>query len=443
MNLTISVVDVGTGNPVPYVGFAVNGGTVQQSDKNGVFTVAVTDSDNITVSDVGYSTFTVPVAIIEENNSVIQLSRLTSYLPAAVVTPQSADKTGGSLLPLGLGVLALLALSSGKKSVGAVKKTKLLPIALLGVGGYLLLTKKPGAQTATTTTPVKPGTVPAPGGGLPLNPGGLLDIFKNLFGGGGGSTPPPDTTLPPLATVTPPLDPIFTGPIDPGSGVGPIFTTPPDSGGWDSPPVDIATDYSSPVSSSRELQNMAGVPSPGLLGIGVLGAMALLSRPKRGMGGFDASGLIIPGVLVVGGYLLFKNFFGKSTSPADQQTIKSIQDSVDQAAQVEAPSFSDAQYTGAANAVYNLGLNEPFFGDNFDQMLSTVTNVVKSLTDWLKIKQAFGIREASSGFFSSCNFTGMACPTFDLDAFLKNVWDQSHTSQLNSFFSQNSINYSL
>jgi hypothetical protein len=196
--ITIDVVDNANGQPLPGASVSVNGKAYGQTNGDGVIDVDCGDSDMVTISYVGYDTYSMIAGVIEESGQV-QLSKNGSALPAVVVTPA---KTTGLVGLAVVGGILLLSSSRKKKMSGVSKKQGVgIAVGLLAVGGIYLLTKK-SAATNVQQQPNAP-FVPAGGaqkpilqqGGNVLTAGsGILNSILKLFGGGASQPSSPAYT---------------------------------------------------------------------------------------------------------------------------------------------------------------------------------------------------------------------------------------------------------
>lgn len=154
--ITFSVVDVSTGEPLSGATVSVNGMAQASTSKSGSVTINAETTDMVTVSFIGYDSFSL-MAGMAEDDSQVQLSRTNSSLPAAVVTAKNKEKLDAGTIGL-LVIAGLAVVSSGKsRSVSGVTKSDktMLIIGAVVLGGIYLMTRK-------TTTPVSyPQTYPA------------------------------------------------------------------------------------------------------------------------------------------------------------------------------------------------------------------------------------------------------------------------------------------
>lgn len=166
---------------------------------------------------------------------------------------------------------------------------------------------------------------------------------------------------------------------------------------------------------------------------------------KRRIGKFDYEKLIVPGALLVGGYLVLNKLglFGSPASAANNAAIDQSTGTTVAAAIVVAKSkgitqtIDDLQLSGIATYIYDSGSSP-----DQDQVVSTIMEV-QNIADWLRLIQLFGTKQASADFWSTCNWLGFNCQSLDLPSFLRLQLDAGHLSAINSFFQSIGINYSL
>lgn len=429
--ITIDVVDSMSGTELPGATISVNGSSVGMTDQNGVYTIEnANESDQITVSYIGYSPYTINAGIIE-GTAQVQLAKSSDTLPTVTVTP--SPKSNSALLWILGGGLAVAMLSGNKKSVGASKKNKnlLIGAGVLGVGAVYLMTRPSSA--------VPPATVPSTSQMIAnkaasTNPissllSNLSPTLKSLFGG--SSTPAPGTP----GSFTPVS--VDTGNATSSDDISPSF------------------DYDTVDPGSASSLDFSG--APGMSGIGDVssylpyilagGALLLLTgKSKKKIGSTDFSSYIIPVGVVVGGYLVLSNLnlFGNSpTAKNNDQVASGSASSIATAIQNEIANggfatYSPANYQSWANDIYTqLQTGTP----DETQVIRDVTQA-NTLLDWLYIKQAFGTKSFNTGnWLSLCAFAKMNCTTLDLDSAMKASMSQSSIDQINNYFSSQNINY--
>lgn len=158
----------------------------------------------------------------------------------------------------------------------------------------------------------------------------------------------------------------------------------------------------------------------------------------------DYSKYIVPVGIVVGGYLILKQFglFGGGAAAAN---AKGITDSAaagaasaianDKAAGGFA-TITTSEAAGIANQIYNAGISE-----DQDTIVRQLIQA-NTLQDLLLIIQNFGTKQAGGlmcslfGFSSSCN-------TYDLPSWVRATLDAQHLATLNGYLYDQNINYSF
>lgn len=193
-----TVTDVTTGQGIPSATIAVNNKPIGVADVGGSFSIQLESYDDlITASSVGYNALSLPAYQVQESG-LMQLGLADSTLETAVVTAKKKNVTPW----LVLAGLAVVAGSSSRKGtghqVGALKGSSLVPVALLGVGAYLMLRPKTPVYTPYPAPTTYPSPTPiTPGNGSIFTPGNvssLLDIFKGIFGSSSASENTPSGT---------------------------------------------------------------------------------------------------------------------------------------------------------------------------------------------------------------------------------------------------------
>ncbi len=193
-----------------------------------------------------------------------------------------------------------------------------------------------------------------------------------------------------------------------------------------------------------------------LVGGGGLLFLLLASSKKKGrsVGAIDidwqkialAAGISIGAYFLVLRPILIK--LGIIDGPKDatqQQTDQAQQASLDKAKQDAAAAgkpgatYADVAYAGWANDIYNEGIAG---STDADRIVGVVKNV-KTEVDLYSLIKAFGQREVSTAFWSTCNFLGFRCPSLDLNSFLNQVLDGDQLQQINNYLSTQGINYSF
>lgn len=158
----------------------------------------------------------------------------------------------------------------------------------------------------------------------------------------------------------------------------------------------------------------------------------------------DYSKYILPVGIIVGGYFLLKHFdlFGDSANTANNNanaatTAAGVQASLQQAAAAGGfATLTDAQAAGIANAIFTAGINQDA------QTAKTQIIQANTLTDLLKIIQAFGVKNAATDTFSTCYLFGIGCQNYNLSAWLHLPFmDTATLNQINNYLSNQGINY--
>lgn len=188
--------------------------------------------------------------------------------------------------------------------------------------------------------------------------------------------------------------------------------------------------------------------------IGGLALLALLlyyaTQKKGKVGGMSQSdwlGLALKVGIAAGVFFLvlvplLKKFGLWGQSAQADANLKAVDDSLKQVQQQggtqAAATKTDAEYTGMANQIYELGGEDPV-----DQVkVRNIVIQVNTLTDMLNLVKAFGTRKVGGAFFSLCGFFSVNCPEMDFDTFIKAVApDQVNT--INSYLSSTGINYHI
>ena len=190
-----------------------------------------------------------------------------------------------------------------------------------------------------------------------------------------------------------------------------------------------------------------GVIDPVYL-LGALGAVEVMESKKS----FDWTSLILPGDIIIGGYLLITNI-GKLL-PSNASTPNNASVAANQSAVAATlkttiaagtnPTISSAQATGAANAIWATGESaNPLSDAQMQSVMWDTINNVNNLADLLMIIQAFGTKQVSSSSpnYSFCSLLGINCPAVDLPGYLNLVLNANYLGQINSFLSSTNIAY--
>jgi CarboxypepD_reg-like domain len=499
-DIILDVVDSMSNTPLPGATILINGVAVGETDLNGVYQLVNPNSaDQITVSYVGYSPYTIAAGIIE-GSAQIQMARGTDTLPTLTVTPSPASP---NYLPwiIGGGV-AIALLSGGKKSVGAKgNKTGLyIGAGALGLGAIYFMTRPaasaPSTPTALTTQQMVANKAAASN---PLT--ALTSLFPSLSKLITPSTPAPGTpgSFTPVsvdtsnATSSDDISPSFDADtVDPGAASSLDFSSAPGMSGMGAMYTgkkfgrvgakysgqkvyrlqsNLGTDQDDDdYPARRRKHNLYGTMGDGddddlpqknrihKMKLGAIpmllpyaaaavGAAALLSKKKR-IGDTDYSKYIIPiGIVGAGIYILSETgLFGNSANAQNNNqvasgSVSSIASAI--SAEIAAGGFTTlttANYQSLANDIYN---NIQSGNPNQDQVVQDVIQS-NTLLDWLYIKQAFGTKSFNTGsWLSLCAVAQVNCTTVDLDSALKATLDATHIATINNYFSSQGINYSI
>lgn len=155
---------------------------------------------------------------------------------------------------------------------------------------------------------------------------------------------------------------------------------------------------------------------------------------------------IIPlGVLALLGYGLYKlGVFGNSgggagnpdaTASAGAQSLTAL------AAQGQKPSLTTSQLEQMANSIYEFLLESPPDQDSVVEQVEFVNNTA----DVVSLVNQFGNRKAQSlsSVVSDCYIIGLNCPQYTMGGLMHAVMDDDHIAEINQFFVDNGINYSI
>lgn len=178
--------------------------------------------------------------------------------------------------------------------------------------------------------------------------------------------------------------------------------------------------------------------------IAVLAALSSKGKPKVSGPGGEYAQYILPVGLVIGGYLVLKNFglLGNNATSQDNakttaQVQATTQSSIDQATAAGGfATLSDAQVQGLADDIYTKGIDSTLDQDGIVNDVIQVNTTV----DLLKLIQAFGTRNMSTGGVL-CSLFRVNCTAVDLPSFIKGLLDAAHVQKINGFLSAQQINY--
>jgi hypothetical protein len=128
----------------------------------------------------------------------------------------------------------------------------------------------------------------------------------------------------------------------------------------------------------------------------------------------------------LGLYLLYFLFFRRKQSDvAEQQALQ-------QEGSSSAATYPDSQFYGWANrlenAMFDIGTDENAIFEVFGSL--------RTNGDFIKLKQAFGVREYSGGFLP-----GFVSPDLGLDGWIQQELDGSEINELNAILQRKGITY--
>lgn len=162
----------------------------------------------------------------------------------------------------------------------------------------------------------------------------------------------------------------------------------------------------------------------------------------------DYAEYILPVAAVIGGYFLLKNFglFGGGAAAQNASSIQSstaagVTNALQQAkAAGDVATLNASQAAAIANNIYNAGVADPADQDTIQNQIIQAN----SITDLLNIIQAFGTKQAGGAMCSIFGgFLSATCGTYDLPGWIRANLDASHLSSVNTFFSNQGINYTF
>jgi hypothetical protein len=204
------------------------------------------------------------------------------------------------------------------------------------------------------------------------------------------------------------------------------------------------------IPAGSGFQEIPGTALATICGLGCAACMPpspILSGVKK----FDWTSLIVPGVVIAGGYLLAKNIglFGGAAASNNTaiaaQTAASNQQSLQQSISQGSPkTLTDAQYNSLATDIFNQGLSmvgQPSSRAQDQIALDFMT--CQTTSDVYALKVAFGVKQAGDSFWSTCTWLNFNCTSYDLDSFVKASIDAAHLSQINNYFIGKGINYQI
>lgn len=212
------------------------------------------------------------------------------------------------------------------------------------------------------------------------------------------------------------------------------------------------------IQEESALSGFMEVPGTGLAVICGIGcACAGMFDPETSSGSnrisgikkFDWTSLIVPGVVIAGGYLLLKNLGltgganAGNNSAIDAQTKAANQQALNSSLASGSPkTMTDSQYNSLATDIWNQVLS--FTGS---VSASSQSNILKDLqqcrttSDIYALKVFFGTKQASGSFWSTCTWLNFNCQSFDLDSAVKSALSPDNLNTINQYFSGAGINY--
>lgn len=115
-------------------------------------------------------------------------------------------------------------------------------------------------------------------------------------------------------------------------------------------------------------------------------------------------------IVLVGGmlyviYKITKYFGGAENTKKEEETVKAYAKDLNDLKKLGiTPTFSDTKYMDDADSLKRLfsGLDNPWSELNAVQL---IVNCVKNMADWVKLKQAFGVRDVNDAFYGSQKYT--------------------------------------
>lgn len=159
----------------------------------------------------------------------------------------------------------------------------------------------------------------------------------------------------------------------------------------------------------------------------------------------DYAEYILPVGILVAGYFLLKNFGlfgGAAAANASSITQASAAGTTAAIAADNAAggfaTINQAQAAGIANNIYNSGVASPVDQDGI------VQNIIEAntLQDLLLIIQAFGTKQAGGAMCSLFGgFLSATCGTYDLPSWIRADLDAAHIATINTYLSNQGINY--
>lgn len=162
----------------------------------------------------------------------------------------------------------------------------------------------------------------------------------------------------------------------------------------------------------------------------------------------DYAEYILPVGILVAGYFLLKNFglFGGGAAAQNQASLTAASSAGVTTALAQAKAAGDnatlnaSQAAAIANNIYTAGVADPVDQDTIQNQIIQAN----TLTDLLNIIQAFGTKQAGGTMCSIFGgFLSATCGTYDLPGWIRASLDAQHLSNVNTYFSNEGINYSF
>jgi hypothetical protein len=155
---------------------------------------------------------------------------------------------------------------------------------------------------------------------------------------------------------------------------------------------------------------------------------------------------LIPVGLVVAGYFVLKNLglLPGNAGAANAASVTSAASAGVTASLAQAKASGDiatlsaSQAAAIANNVYTAGVADPTDMDTIQNQIIQCN----SLTDLLNVIQAFGTKQAGGAMCSLFGgFLSNTCGTYDLPGWVRASVDQAHLLNINSYLTNQGINY--
>jgi hypothetical protein len=179
------------------------------------------------------------------------------------------------------------------------------------------------------------------------------------------------------------------------------------------------------------------VPALTLGALVAVGAVAIYRKGNKSkVGAFNAKDdllpWVVPAAVVVGGYALYKKFFGKSEE--DKARDQALSDDIANAQQEEPARMLDSEIAATANAlVEDLTYSHPF-GDS-DQQLDAAHQLTKpgTLVDLLRLIKQYGKHYIT--------YFGIPAGSFTLEETVTRKLDREIIDEINRYYRAQGINF--